>query len=55
MTWYCPDCDCENSDESICVHCGEPVREATRDLANGETMDVIECPHGDTKHRFRSG
>ncbi|WP_435075938.1 double zinc ribbon domain-containing protein [Halococcus sp. AFM35] len=65
MTWNCPDCGEENSDESIwceecgtertCQFCGEPVREGERQLANGEAMAVIECPYGDTKHRFRSG
>ncbi|WP_154019904.1 hypothetical protein [Halococcus sediminicola] len=40
--------------ERICQSCGEPVAEDERQLANGETMDVIECPHGDTKHRFQS-
>ena len=62
MTGDCPDCDEENSDEEIwcvecgtertCQYCGEPVREAERNLTNDGMVAVIECPNGDTKHWF---
>lgn len=65
MTWNCPDCDEENSDEEIwctkcgtersCGVCGAPAEEATRNLANGGEQDVIQCSEcHKTLHRFNT-